>query len=151
MATQFGGSGRTEIPYDVYGHAVDMLTKIIYPIKESLKLIYGIPKGGLPIAVHLSHHLNIPMTVDIEVVETFECRNDELLLVDDLTDTGKTLNDLCLRWHDDMSQIKTATLIYKPRTDIKVLHKPDFYVWETLDWCIFPWERSDEIPNREGY
>jgi len=150
--TQIGGTGKTQITYDLYGHAVTLLTNMIYPHKDSIKLIYGIPRGGLPIALHLSHHLDIPMAADKEEVERVEYRNDEILVVDDLTDTGKTLKELFYLWYDDSTHIKTATLIFKPRTDLKgVLFKPDFYVFETLDWCIFPWERPDEIPNREGY
>lgn len=149
--TVLGGTGKTIMTYDLYGHAVDMLTKLIHPYKDSLKLIYAIPRGGLPIAVHLAHHLGIEMTTDKEYVERFTCRNDELLVVDDLTDTGMTLKGLFYEWYDDQSHIKTATLIFKPRKDIRVLFKPDFYVFETLDWVKFPWENPDEKPNREGY
>jgi hypoxanthine phosphoribosyltransferase len=32
--------------------------------------------------------------------------------------------------------IKTAVLFYKPKSKIK----PDYYVEETTDWIVFPWE-----------
>jgi len=151
MENKFGGAGKTVITYDYYGHAINLLTNMIYPHRKEFKLIYGISRGGLPIAVHLSHHLNIPMTTDKKDVNSFICRNDEILVVDDLTDTGQTLKELFYLWYDDISHIKTATLFFKPRKDLKVLYKPDFYVFETLDWIIFPWENPEEKPNREGY
>jgi hypoxanthine phosphoribosyltransferase len=109
-------------------------------IKDSgkkYKYIYGIPRGGLMVAVYLSHELEIELITDlIEVV--FE-EYKEILIVDDLTDTGRTL--------DDYLNYDCAVLYKKPRSTVK----PKFFVEEMEDdiWLVFPYEKIDEIPNRE--
>lgn len=98
----------------------------------TIKAIYGIHRGGLPIAVYLSHHLELPLSRDF-----FDYKIEETLVVDDIADTGITLQKVgnaCL----------TATLYYKPHSTVM----PTFYIRETTKWIVFPWERYDEIPNR---
>lgn len=97
-----------------------------------IRNVYGIPRGGLPIAVHLSHFLNLNF-----LTNPFDKMHEETLIVDDIADTGKTLKKCG-------SLYLTATLFYKPRSEIK----PDFYIYETTKWIVFPWETSYEIPNR---
>lgn len=119
--------------FDVY---MDQLVKKIRAneyASSKLKYVYGIPRGGWPIAVHLSHHLDLDIRFSHPSVG---CKIDEVLIVDDIADTGVTLRafqDYCI-----------ATIFYKPRSIIK----PQFYIKETTKWVVFPWERIDEVPNR---
>ncbi|MDY7097682.1 MAG: phosphoribosyltransferase family protein [Pseudomonadota bacterium] len=69
---------------------------------------------------------------------------DSLLIVDDVFDTGKSidafiteLQSRCRR--NTPRTIKIATVFYKPAKNQTTL-KPDFYVEETEDWLIFPHE-----------
>lgn len=128
------------LDYKTYDFYVKILTNKLKNdnIKEKVDYIYGIPRGGLPIAVHLSHKLDIPITISpIELII-----DRVVLLIDDLVDIGNTLSD-----HLDTldGEAVTATLFYKPQSIIK----PDYYVQETKEWIVFPWE--NEKPNREGY
>ena len=127
------------ISYEEYGKLIQQLTEKILNSKifEKINALYCPPRGGLPIGVHLSHHLNIPLHQTINWFY-FDKNYDELLVIDDIADTGKTLNDYSI--------FKSATLFYKPRTIVT----PDFFVdrIENEIWVIFPWEKSDEIPNR---
>lgn len=61
-----------------------------------------------------------------------------ILIIDDIADAGKTLEYVraLLAKELPMATIKTATLFYKNRSVIK----PDYYVEETGDWIVFPWE-----------
>lgn len=61
-----------------------------------------------------------------------------LLLVDDVADTGETIEQVCRLLKEKLpnTTIKTATLFYKPKSKMK----PDYHVTETTDWIIFPWE-----------
>ena len=122
------------ISYSFYEHMVEELIRKIEgsDILESLKYVYGIPRGGLPIAVHLSHYFELKLMV----TEPYESM--ETLVVDDIADTGVTL----LKYRDNFRA--TATLYYKKRSVVK----PRFYVYETNKWVVFPWEKEDEIPNR---
>lgn len=78
---------------------------------------------------------------------------DSLLVVDDVFDTGKSveafLHELAHRCRRNTPEtIKIATVFYKPsknQTDIV----PDYFVHETEDWLVFPHELNglsdDEI------
>lgn len=106
------------------------LSSQIAPYKEKYKYIFGIPRGGLIVAVWLSHQLQIPYTSNLFI-------DPEILVVDDIADTGKTLFDLGQSWD-------TATLYYKIRSSVK----PTYYAQETSNWIVFPYERIDEPVNR---
>ena len=127
-------------------------------------LIVGLSRGGLIPAVMLANLLNIrhvyslglaSYTVnDNGVVVTdehdvyqpipLECRGltstDNVLIVDDISDQGNTLNraqQLLMEQHSVKS--KTCTLVVKPGTS----HLPNFY-FETVaqdKWVNFPWEK----------
>jgi len=130
---------KTIISYSDYSILID---ELVEKIKDGLDLskiemIYTFIRGGLPIAVHLSHVLNIKMFSDESDVYFPGYYSDTILVVDDIADTGKTLNG----YH---TLFPTATLFYKPRSVIK----PTFYVRETTKWIVFPWELVDEEPNR---
>jgi len=137
---------KTIITYDMYDHMMDNLVEQIEFSKlyTKVKYIYGPPRGGLPMAVHLAHHL------DLTLLDRFDFKNlpsrewEKVLLVDDVADTGKTLQAIKNSFG---VYFTIATLHYKPRSIVK----PQFYVEETTDWLIYPWERLDETPNREGY
>lgn len=133
------------VTYTKYGNLINNLVEKIkncdFAKGHELKYIYGIPKGGLPIAVHLAHHLglylidNKPMFS--EKIRTFGYKN--ILVVDDVADTGKTL--------EEYSMFTSATLFYKKQSTIE----PTFYVETTDKWIVFPWETLEEVPNRPGY
>jgi len=63
-----------------------------------------------------------------------------VLVVDDVADTGESLKvavehlDVC-----GAKAIKTATIYYKPQS----IFKPDFFIIQTEQWIIFPWERLE--------
>ena len=135
------------ISYKEYGIMVNKLTKQIESAElySNIKYVYGPRRGGLPISVHLSHYLNLEFLDDdlFQNMVTDNQRN-KTLIVDDITDTGVTLD--CIKDNYNFNFIN-ATLFYKPRSIIK----PDFYIEKTTDWIYFPWEKSDEKPNRPEY
>ena len=101
---------------------------------EGLELgaIYGLPRGGLPIAVSLSHRLNLPLLMnyyDRKVVT-----NKKILVVDDIADTGQTLEDF------DNEHNIICTFHYHKQS----LVKPNYYCEEKGDdWIVYPWETTD--------
>ena len=123
------------LTYDRYSFYISELMLMIRQsdIIQDLKAIYAIPRGGYPIGVHLSHHLRLPLVNNIAGL-----RKEELLIVDDIADTGITLEKLA-----GMCKA-TATIYYKERSTVK----PTFYVIKTDKWIVFPWERMNETPNR---
>ena len=94
--------------------------------------IYGIPRGGLIPAVMLSHKLGLPM------VETI---GKNTLVVDDMTDSGVTMNEMPGQW--------TAVLFHKPHTSV---FTPNIYskLHEGDEWLVFPWEEYS-APTKQDY
>ena len=122
--------------YISYKKYKEMVNKVAYWIKyeqdDEIGAIYGLPRGGLPIAVELSHKLNLPLLMnyyDRKVVT-----DKKILVVDDIADTGHTLKDfknphniICtLHYHEDSVVL------------------PDYYVdLKGDDWIVYPWELED--------
>ena len=85
-------------------------------------------------------------------------KNDSLLFVDDVFDTGLTMRDVIeeLKKRSRLNtpeDIRIATVYYKPkknRTEIK----PNFYIHETDKWIVFPHEfrglTLEEISKGKG-
>lgn len=67
--------------------------------------------------------------------------NDNLLIVDDIFDTGKTISALFERFNklDKKLNVKIATVYYKPKRNLTNI-KPDFYLKKTDAWVVFPHE-----------
>ena len=93
--------------------------------------IYGPVRGGLPIAVTLSHRLGIPVILDHNFVKIKD--DTRVLVVDDIADTGKTLSELI--GHN----IITYTIYYHLQSTVT----PNAWVFEKKgDWVVFPWEED---------
>ena len=96
--------------------------------------IYGVPRGGLCLAVALSHKLNIQL---IEKPLKYS------LIVDDVFETGLTL-----RIFKDIEWANFYVLISKK--------KPIW--WNTVnttyskEWIVFPWEnKNNELKEEKEY
>lgn len=123
----------TYIYYDV------LVTKLLEMIKDGkYDKVYGVPRGGLAIALHMSHNLNIPLLYDIDLVAI---GGKNILIVDDVCDSGKTLARLCDIFSEYRVKYTTATLHAKPRR----IFEPDYYVKEVNDnvWIEYPWEKPE--------
>lgn len=106
---------------------------------KNVDYVVGIPRGGLILAVMMSHRLNIKhMSIDhLEKLEEFDLNINKknILIVDDISDSGHTLK------HYKKQGYTTATLDVRNTT----VTKPDYYCnWlETTDWIVYPWEKKD--------
>jgi len=122
-------------------------------------VIVGVLRGGYIVARIVADALGIS---DIGVVEvkfykgveeqaerpvitqplTTEIRGRKVLIVDDVVDSGRTLEvvseQVRLR---GASEVRTAALYYKPRS----IMKPDYLVVETDKWILFPWELGEFV------
>ena len=107
---------------------VNILHDNILESGEDFDIIKGLPRGGLIPAVMLSHKLGISYASQVSLYQ-----RNALLVVDDICDSGKTLNTI---------QSPTAVLHYKPHTSIV---EPTFYAckFESDDWIVYPWENKD--------
>jgi|SRR3990167_9177485 len=110
------------IGWEDIGIMVDFLVDKIKKSRIKYDGIYGIPRGGLPLAVTLSHHLNLPLLVHPTI---------NSLVCDDISDTGVTLANI---------KHKKIVCLFKSKW---TKTKPDYYYAEKEDkksWLVFPWE-----------
>ena len=96
------------------------------------------PRGGLPIAVSLSHRLHLPLLMDY--YDRKIVTDKKILVVDDIADTGHTLKDF-----ENKHNI-IWTFHYHEQSIIE----PDYWIHKKDDdWIVYPWElnNSDEIQD----
>lgn len=115
--------------------------------------IIGLTRGGLIPAVMLSHMTNNTPVVPINYSSTrgngdnrnhinnlndFNGQHD-ILVIDDICDTGRTLLEVKEYYVSQGQRIRTAALYYKEND----VFKPDYY-WQYVPsdgpWIIFPFE-----------
>ena len=109
----------------MFDKATRKLAERIIVLKKNgvVKSIYGIPRGGLVVAVRLSHMLDLPLILDSKEIQP------HTLVVDDIADSGKTLR----KYKNSL----TATLYYNKRSAVI----PKFWIFKKKDkWVVFPWE-----------
>ena len=124
-------------------------------------VIVGVSRGGWPPARVMSDLLENPEIANVKaefylgVAQTkgeplitqpvsVSVRDKEVLLMDDVADTGKSLR--LVKGHlkeKGATEVKIATIYYKPWSVVF----PDYYAKETRSWIIFPWERKESIRN----
>lgn len=97
--------------------------------------VYGVPRGGLPLAVILSHALAVPMLQE----PTFG-----MLWIDDIVDKGNTFSRMRLRFQFEPA---FAWVTRWPRQNLEsVLTVTDGA------WVVFPWEnRSQAEQEAKNY
>ena len=129
-------------------------------------MIVGIWRGGTPvgiavqevmefvdiktdhIAIRTSSYTNIGQrtTVEVDGLEYLEQQlnaDKKLLLIDDVFDTGQSIESVIQELSDfykgSSPEIRIATPYYKPGNN-ETGRVPDFYLFETDDWLVFPHE-----------
>ena len=94
--------------------------------------IYAIPRGGLIIGVMMSHKLGLPMVDRLQ-----SWYGKKFLIVDDIADTGKTLEKMRAEVY---KEAHTATIHYHKQSSVE----PSYWVEEKGDdWIVYPWEKND--------
>ena len=105
---------------------------------EDLNGIYGIPRGGIIVAVMMSHKLQLPY---IDRLQTMYGKR--FIVLDDIADSGKTLQQMKAEVFDNAL---FATIHYNSESVVE----PHFWIKEKLtDWIIYPWERVNAKPIQD--
>lgn len=126
--------------------------------------IIGLARGGLIPATYLSHYLDIPMhTLHVSLRDhrflesksfmSIDAYNGKhILVVDDINDTGATLEHVKNNWRSDYNQshwdeivwhksVKFAVLINNQSSDFDVDYAgKEINKLDNPEWCVFPWE-----------
>ncbi len=138
-------------------------------VQEGLDYL-GVPTDHIALRTSYSGAPHYPQMVDkadaIRVhgmqylLETL-CSHHSMLIVDDVYSTGSSVNaviqQLGARTRRNMPHdVRVATVWYRPSE--KTLREPDFFIHETRDWLVLPYEMTgmslDELrasrPEMEG-
>ena len=107
----------------------------VWAESKNLKYITGPARGGLIPAVLLSHQTGLPYLPLADALNRAEVTRAQILLVDDICDSGKTF-----KYFEDWG-FATASLAWRYNSGFI----PDFhaYLLEDDSWIVFPWERKD--------
>jgi len=119
--------------------------------------IVAISRGGLTFGHLLSDLLRVPIaTITIQSYIDIQTQGEvkitarlqtsikgkHVLLVDDVSDTGKTLKRAVTYLHRlSPASVATATIFYKPHS----VFRPDFFAQQTTKWILFPYEPTEMI------
>ncbi len=143
---------------DIFNLSIDLAKKILGSGKQ-YDCIVGISRGGLIPSRLLSDFLGIK---DIRIIRSVyytgpgetldkpqisldglgDLNDKRVLIVDDVADTGDTLNSLKnLILERGVEDVAIATLYVKPWRKIHI----DYFVRETDKWIVFPWEIKEVI------
>lgn len=134
------------------------LARIIKQNQIFPEIIVGVSRGGWLPARVLSDLLDVPQltSIGIEFYSEINQPNQKpiitqpvplslykkrILLVDDITDSGKSLQLAKTELEKTADKVFTLTLYHKPWSCLT----PDFYYIETSKWIIFPWEYHESV------
>ena len=143
------------INWTEYGNLADALAEEIRALALEFDLVVGIARGGIPVAMVVSDHLDVK--IDIVNVKSYSgigergqprilstltesVKGKRVLLVDDLVDQGDTMEAVkaYLAAHGP-TELKTAVLFRKPWTKTE----PDYFLEVVDKWIVFPWEHGE--------
>jgi len=143
------------VSWSEYGNLAEALAEKVRSSGKKFDLVIGIARGGLPVAMVVSDHLDVRIdfinvksyvgiaeraTPKILSTLTQGIRGKNVLLVDDLVDHGDTMNvvrEYLLGQGPELLEV--AVLFKKPWSGVE----PDYYLEVVDRWVVFPFELSE--------
>jgi len=143
------------ISWPEYGNLAEALAEKVRSTGRVFDLVIGIARGGIPVAMVVSDHLNVK--IDFINVKSYsgiaersqprilstlteDIAGKSILLVDDLVDHGVTM-DIVSRYlaERDPKVLETAVLFKKPWSKAE----PTYYLEVVDKWIVFPFELAE--------
>ena len=154
---------REELTWSTYGTAVRELAQMVADDGFRPDIILAIARGGLFVAgslgyalsvknlyvMNIEYYTGVDERLDVPVMlppylDMYEMDDRQILVADDVADTGHTLEvvrDFC---EGKVGEVRTAVLYEKSQSVVKC-----DYIWKRTDaWINFPW--STEPPIYDG-
>jgi hypoxanthine phosphoribosyltransferase len=139
------------------------LSEKIATDKPKIDLIVGVARGGLTISHIVSDFLQLPVASftissykdlqqqelsDISYQVGGNLKGMHVLLVDDVSDTGKTF----IRGIEHLKElgaqsVTTGSVFIKPWTKFT----PDYYAKSVNEWIVFPFDMRDTVEDVSGF
>lgn len=157
LPVNHGGTQFEVVGWDVIEKAIDKIAKDVEASNFKPEIIVGIMRGGIIPGRLIADRLNVEDigTIEIKLYVmpgqrgerpylrqplTLPVKDKNVLLVDDVSDSGLTLQFAVQALSLYMPrEIRTSTLYIKPWTKFI----PDYYADQTDRWMVFPWEVSE--------
>lgn len=156
---------REEFGWADFGDASRQLSQQVVDSGFAPDVVLGIARGGLLPAGAMAYAMECKnlFTMNVEFYTGVDSRLDvpvmlppilnaadlddlKVLIVDDVADTGKTLELVHEFCADHVAEARTAVLYHKPRSIIV----PD-YAWKQTDlWINFPWSTLPPISAKSA-
>ena len=114
-----------ELSWQQFDQAVSSLAEQF--VGRGCSGVFGVPRGGLCLAVGLSHALEIPLLL---------VPSPDALIIDDVYETGRTLETLREQFPDASFAVWVS--------------KSQALWWTTVEvsaaeeWVVFPWENAEK-------
>lgn len=143
------------VSWSEYGNLAEALAEKVRAKGKHYDLVVGIARGGIPVAMVVSDHLNVKIDfVNVKSYDDIGKRTPprilstltegvaakDILLVDDLVDQGDTLAFM-MKYLSDQGprSLETAVMFRKPWSKAE----PDFYLETVSEWVVFPFELGE--------
>ncbi|MCU1604957.1 MAG: Xanthine phosphoribosyltransferase [Modestobacter sp.] len=160
MATE-----RETLTYEDFGRAARELAQQVAEDDFEPDLILSIARGGLFLGGALGYALDVKnlFVMNVEfytgvdkrlelpvvlppTLDAVDLTGANVLVADDVADTGKTLElvrDFCAGY---VAEVRSAVVFEKPRSVVRC-----DYVWKRTDaWIDFPWSSLPPLVDRRG-
>jgi hypoxanthine phosphoribosyltransferase len=151
---------RELMTWDDLGLGSRELAQSIYDDGYRPDMILAIARGGMLVAAALGYALGVKntFTMNVEfytgvdsrlempmilppVPELVDFHETQVLIADDVADTGATLALVKEFCEGKVAEVRCAVLYEKPRSTVKCE-----YVWRRTDrWITFPWSAEDPV------
>jgi hypothetical protein len=148
--------------WEEFGAAGRELARSVVADGYQPDLLLAIARGGLPVAgavsyalgmknccvLNVEYYTGVDQRLEVPVIlpptlDLVEVTDANVLVVDDVADTGHTLKLVVETVRPQVRALRTAVLYEKSRSVVKCDH-----VWRrTDDWIVFPWSA---MPPVEG-
>lgn len=155
---------REIMTWDLFGSASRELAIQVAESGYEPDIILAIARGGLLTAGALGYALSVKntYTMNVEfytgvserlavpmilppVPSLVDLKDSKVLIVDDVADTGHTLNHVLEFCRGQLADSRLAVLYEKSHSIVKC-----DYVWRHTDkWINFPWSDKDPVAKRE--
>jgi hypoxanthine phosphoribosyltransferase len=153
---------REILGWEEFGAAGRELARSVIADGYQPDLLLAIARGGLPVAgavsyalgmknccvLNVEYYTGVDQRLEVPVIlppslDLVEIADAQVLVVDDVADTGHTLKLVVETVRPQVRSLRTAVLYEKSRSVVKCDH-----VWRrTDDWIVFPWSA---LPPVEG-
>jgi uncharacterized protein len=156
---------REHLTWEAFGVAARELAQLVVNDGFAATSLLAITRGGLAVGgamsyalgvknccvINVEYYTGVDERLDVPIIlppalTLVDLRDARVLVVDDVADTGGTLQVVAETVRPHVAELRTAVLYEKPRSQVRC-----DYVWGRTDrWIEFPWAKSPVVTPDEA-